>query len=266
MQIRENHLRDRAFMCFVQTWQQDYVSQQENNVQEYITHLKEIEALASNRQVITILGSHQKFEPLYISKNLYDLMGYRVEDVKKWSIGLLFKVLHWKQLLLPLTLHKWGNTFINTVPTDFITENPTVYFCGLRLRTKEGQLKTWFLSITRLGFDKEGQPTLSLIRATDVSPFIKDNTYWIRFTRGYNKEYVRFYRSQEGRQCYKDMISPRELEVLKLVAAQKDSKEISKLLHISFKTVDKHRKNMIARSGTKDMTALIYLCQLAEII
>ena len=266
MQVVNDPIRDRAFMCFSKIWQRDYAGQKEDSVENYITRLKAAETLGINKQVITILGSHKKFQPLYISKNLFAIMGYQVEEVEKWSIGILFKALDWRQLLLPLTVHRWGNRFINTVPDDFLDKKPNIYFCGLRLHTKAGAIKTFFLSITRLRFDEEGQPTLSLVHAIDISPFIKEEVYWIRFTRGDNNEYVSFFTSKEGRQQFKDLISPRELEVLQLVAAQKDSKEISKLLNISFKTVEKHRKNMIARSCAKDMTALIYLCQLVEII
>ena len=62
------------------------------------------------------------------------------------------------------------------------------------------------------------------------------------------------------------MLSKRELEILKLIADHKSSLEISEILGIAKNTVERHRKNMISRTGVVDMTALIYICQLSDIL
>ena len=46
----------------------------------------------------------------------------------------------------------------------------------------------------------------------------------------------------------------------------KSNQEIGTLLNISKNTVERHRKNMIARVGAKDMTALIIICKLVKIV
>lgn len=45
------------------------------------------------------------------------------------------------------------------------------------------------------------------------------------------------------------MLSPREIEVLKLVAVALTSAEIARALVISRRTVDHHRANMLAKLG-----------------
>ena len=53
-----------------------------------------------------------------------------------------------------------------------------------------------------------------------------------------------------------DPLSPRELEVLKLVAEGHTSDEIAQMLFISRKTVDRHRANILEKLGMRDRVDL----------
>jgi DNA-binding NarL/FixJ family response regulator len=53
-----------------------------------------------------------------------------------------------------------------------------------------------------------------------------------------------------------DPLTPRELEVLKLIAEGKSSKEIAKLLVLSIKTVERHRADILHRLGMRDRVDL----------
>jgi DNA-binding NarL/FixJ family response regulator len=53
-----------------------------------------------------------------------------------------------------------------------------------------------------------------------------------------------------------DLLTPRELEVLKLIAEGHTSKEIAAMLVISIKTVDRHRTNMLEKLGMRDRVEL----------
>jgi len=53
-----------------------------------------------------------------------------------------------------------------------------------------------------------------------------------------------------------EVLTPRELEVLKLIAEGHSSKEIAELLVISVKTVDSHRTNMLEKLGMRDRVDL----------
>jgi DNA-binding NarL/FixJ family response regulator len=53
-----------------------------------------------------------------------------------------------------------------------------------------------------------------------------------------------------------DVLTPRELEVLKLIAEGHTSREIAELLVISVKTVDRHRTNMLEKLGMRDRVDL----------
>jgi DNA-binding NarL/FixJ family response regulator len=53
-----------------------------------------------------------------------------------------------------------------------------------------------------------------------------------------------------------ELLTPRELEVLKLIAEGHTSKEIAAMLVISIKTVDRHRSNMLDKLGMRDRVEL----------
>ena len=54
----------------------------------------------------------------------------------------------------------------------------------------------------------------------------------------------------------RDPLTPRENEVLKLIAESHTSKEIAELLVISEKTVERHRSNILEKLGARDRVAL----------
>ena len=59
-------------------------------------------------------------------------------------------------------------------------------------------------------------------------------------------------RAAEGGEQTDDPLSPRESEVIKLIAEGNTSKEIAELLVISEKTVERHRANILDKLGLRD--------------
>ncbi|WP_141014573.1 response regulator [Nocardioides sambongensis] len=63
-------------------------------------------------------------------------------------------------------------------------------------------------------------------------------------------------RLERGERVPETVLTPREDDVLKLVAEGRSSKEIAQVLTISVKTVERHRANILARLGMNDRTQL----------
>jgi DNA-binding NarL/FixJ family response regulator len=53
-----------------------------------------------------------------------------------------------------------------------------------------------------------------------------------------------------------DVLTPRELQVLKLIAEAYTSKQIAQELFISVKTVERHRQNILDKLGMSDRVEL----------
>jgi PAS domain S-box-containing protein len=85
---------------------------------------------------------------------------------------------------------------------------------------------------------QEGMPVLSFIGLNGEPSFLNVNLE----TKG------------AGTQC---ILSGREVEILSMMAQGKSSKVIADELSISKETVDKHRKNILAKTNTKNTAELI---------
>lgn len=63
-------------------------------------------------------------------------------------------------------------------------------------------------------------------------------------------------RMKRGERTPSSVLTPREDEVVKLIAEGYSSREIAKMLVISHKTVERHRANILAKLGMRDRTEL----------
>jgi DNA-binding NarL/FixJ family response regulator len=63
-------------------------------------------------------------------------------------------------------------------------------------------------------------------------------------------------RASRGEAAPEDPLSPRELEVVKLIAEGLTSEEIADQLVISKKTVDRHRANVLEKLGMRNRVEL----------
>jgi DNA-binding NarL/FixJ family response regulator len=63
-------------------------------------------------------------------------------------------------------------------------------------------------------------------------------------------------RGGRGEQLPEDPLTPRELEVVKLIAEGHTTKEIAQVLVISENTVERHRANVLDKLGLRDRVAL----------
>ena len=68
------------------------------------------------------------------------------------------------------------------------------------------------------------------------------------------REYLERVRSGEA--VHGELLTPREEEILKLVAEAHTNDEIGELLHISKKTVERHRANILEKLGMRDRVEL----------
>lgn len=64
------------------------------------------------------------------------------------------------------------------------------------------------------------------------------------------------HRTSQGEALPANLLTPREEEVLKLIAESYSAREIAKTLGISVKTVDRHRANVLKKLGLRDRLEL----------
>jgi DNA-binding CsgD family transcriptional regulator len=112
-------------------------------------------------------------------------------------------------------------------------------------------------------FNEKGLPLLGMFLIYDLEPFMTDGIWWYRYKVD---DRVFLYHSEDLHMKEHDILSVRELEILKLIYGGASSKEIADQLFLSVNTVDNHRRNMLKKTGAIDTSALIHLCKMCQII
>jgi DNA-binding NarL/FixJ family response regulator len=75
-------------------------------------------------------------------------------------------------------------------------------------------------------------------------------------TNAAERSLIRAWMSDEA-QGPREPLSPREQEVLKLIAEAHTNREIGEILHVSEKTVESHRANLLRKLGMRDRVELV---------
>jgi DNA-binding CsgD family transcriptional regulator len=146
--------------------------------------------------------------------------------------------------------------------------NVSIFHCGIRYVRLDDSPICLFSKGMPIHYDAQRNFTFTFNYVQNVHHLFKKEFphYWIRIAYGDKKEFVHTLHSADKRNSSKDLLSQREKEILKLIAADLDTKQIAEKLFISATTVGHHRSNMIERIGARDTTALLQLAKMAEII
>lgn len=258
-------LRERASVEFLTQWNQLNRGLAVDIVDEIIKNLKVSESIQYHSNRAVVLFSPKGFKVLYWGGGFEKLFGYTQSEINLWNVAFFFKSIVWEHIDFPLQIIKWGKK-IDRLCLKNSHKSPTrTYYCGLKVKHKNGHILRIFIDQIVLA-TQNNQPSLSLVFIEDIQHLMKDSFYWARYTQRKAADATLFLRSGGQKKEFHDILSPREKEILIEIAKGSDSKEIGKKLNISPATVTTHRKNMIARAGARNTTALIQLCRMCNAI
>lgn len=266
-ELEQEFNQKRQFDRFVQAFIKDHPSPNQEDIDRFINEIKTLERFTLDKNRFYMLFNHSKFYLTYISANIKKDSGYLPEYILSRGLFFLFQQIHWTQLTFPYKVSKWGPAFQKIIGNQVPVNQYEIWICGLKLKDKWGDWRTFILKQKILTVDKNNASLLSFIEAEEITNIYKADFFWYRPACFFNGQVItRAYFSNGPKKEYDDILSLREIEILQLVAQQKSNREISELLGISKHTVERHRKNMITRVGVTDMTALIRIAQLVKII
>ncbi len=232
-----------------------------------VEQIKLVEQYSLDSKRILGLFSNPDFGFKYISQNVIEIVGFYPEDIYNGGLSFSFKSAYWKHWSLPIKIFQWGSRFRKLTKHVNAPHELINFFCGVKMKDSEGKLKTFFIKQKILSYSQKNQALLSFMEIEDITAIFKQDFVWSRMTKKSEKEsFVRAFFSRGQKKECADLLSDREKQILQLVVEQKNNVEISKLLGITKNTVERHRKNMIARLGVVDMTSLIYVCRLCNFI
>ena len=129
-----------------------------------------------------------------------------------------------------------------------------------RYMRKDGSVSQFLHEGSFAFVDHKCWPVLNLKVFTEIGDIKSDETIVLSIFRysadqGYQKVFTKVYSS-----THNSLLSPREMEVIRLCGEGYSSKMIADKLHLSIHTVKNHKRNCMGKTLTHNITELIHLC------
>jgi DNA-binding CsgD family transcriptional regulator len=225
-----------------------------------------LEEFSRNEKSVKVFFDQTHFRILYITDNVEDVLGYTAAEMLEHNTSLLFESFTPQHVTFPMIATRMIMSSLVSVPIEILTKNLRMTYCGVQMKHKDKSIRRLMIRYSPLELDENSITRTSIISINDVTHLMKSDFYWGRMVYGDEEHYKEHFISNVAIKQSHDIISNREKEVLRLIAKGLESKDIARELFISSGTVDNHRKNMIARTGARDTTALVQLCLSCDII
>jgi DNA-binding CsgD family transcriptional regulator len=242
--------------------------------EEHISEIKYAEqskalgeyAMLNNQFIAVFNLKSQKI--IYLSNNYLEIAGYSCseEDYKRWSSLYWMRDLPIEQswFFLKKTLF-YRNTLQPIVNKSDDKPVFNWYVHNYKLKPPNSEVRHLSILTHALEFGKKGNLLVVMTIIKETGGFIKNkDTWWAEFRLNHSTVY--HYHHLENKFQEGSIISDREKEVLLLVESGNETNEIAEKLTISPHTIDNHRKNMLERTGAKDISSLIQICRDGRIL
>ncbi len=190
----------------------------------------------------------------YVSAGVQRILGY---DRRAWQIGGLDALL---QAVHPADRHalqQVNHRIANELQQCRADERSDLSFVyALRLITADGRVLHLSHHVALLQLAPDGTPLSAFTMVTDITPFRQRPECRLHVRQRGPEGEVPVRTIPLGPEPETDF-TPRECEVLKLVARGLSSREIARRLFISYNTVCTHRKNLLRKADVGCTVELI---------
>ncbi|WP_165372075.1 response regulator transcription factor [Emticicia agri] len=248
-----------------ETINKHYPNQVEIDYEKYLEQTGVFSLFNQNQGAMSIIFDIKRCKIVNISKNITTFAGYNRKEFGENLTLSLISLLTPEHISLISVFATWIQKVLKHLPKTFRVEH-FLNCWGVKLYHKSGETMKCHLSVLPLESDTEGKPLLFFISIQNITHLMKGDDYWIRGVFGKDEKKIFVYHSNEDKTVEQEILSEREKEVLKYIIQGLNTKQIAEILDISPNTVDNHRRNMLARTGTRDTTALIHLCKMMAIV
>ena len=193
---------------------------------------------------------HLKY--LYFSKNVFDYTGYPAEEFLAKGPFFSVNLFHPDDVEAFVDVQEAQKEFLlSLAPQEYKQYRFTWTY---RFKRADGQYINVMNQEIVLQLDKKGNPLLSYGIISDVTHLKKDTKISLNISK---VDSANFINNLVSFQTPEELISSRELEVLKLIMEGLSTAQIADKLFISPFTVKNHRRNMLTKTEAKNMAEVI---------
>jgi DNA-binding CsgD family transcriptional regulator len=186
----------------------------------------------------------------YISPEMEKMLGY---DPARMDISFFLSAIHPDDQPWFLNCEQALHDFFNQLPADKIYKYKVRY--DFRIRNKENRYIRILHQLAILQHDENSNMSIGV--HTDITHLKESGKPVLSFI---GMEGEPSFINIDVKQVFtpsKEILSRREKEILTALIEGNQSKEIGTLLHISKETVDKHRRNMLAKTNSGSTAELV---------
>ncbi len=267
--MNQTHVSERSANYVIDELRKQFNENINLNLSEFVSpnspKQSYLDFLSASEKSLRIIFDYQDFKILDMSNNIYDVFGLDRED---FDVQIFLKALVPEHKLFPILASQWSTHIHSLIDKTNRCINPKTCFCGFKIKSREGNIRS--LMCRMLYFDtlvdSKNRHAKAILTFDDITHLIKSDFWWARHSCGHNNEIIYHTNSVDIKHNRQDILTNREKEVLELISKGLESKQIAAQLYISAETVERHRKNMIARTGARDTTALMQLAKMTGII
>lgn len=194
----------------------------------------------------------------YCNKSVEAIMGYTPEE---FTVSFFMDTIHPDDLPNFLAFEAKVTEFWGQLPPEKVFKYKSRY--DYRMRKANGEYVRLLQQIVCIHSDGEGAVLRTFCVYTDISHLKKSNTMTLSFIGLDGEPSFINVRPQEALPTENKVLTRREREILQLLAQGLSSKEIGEKLYISIRTVDTHRKNMLAKTkSTKTLDLVMHALEM----
>jgi DNA-binding CsgD family transcriptional regulator len=240
--------------AYAEVFQSGYVHEQ--IVKKHIEHHLRIERYLPDSAAFFYVVEFPVGKYHFLGKQQEFVSGYTNEEYAERGVELFLESIHPEEI--DVILHQVYpdiTRFIDTLATENAKKSILIQY-NYRLRRKNGEYINLLEHVHILEVDEAGKASLVLgnvimLQNGEVLPprlTIKQ----FRTNELSETVFSRVYTSLQT----KMHITPREIEILRHLAAGKTSREVARKLFISPNTVDTHRRNLLRKLGCRTVVEL----------
>lgn len=151
-----------------------------------------------------------------------------------------------------------GNFLFTRIEKELIPRYKVSY--QIKMVDKSGVSKLVLHQAVAIAFDLQGNLSKVLANHSVIDHLTKQNNYKVSFIDLYGKDSYFDIKSLDEVGDSKrigNVHTPRELEIIRLLAEGFTSQEIAASLHISYDTVRTHRRNILEKSSCRNVVQLV---------
>jgi len=244
----ENKLRDRYKAIFE--------SYQKESLKIHIKRFTELDGFLPHISTYYCITNTQTLQFEFVSKNSVSCLGYKSEELKQKGMEFFWKRMH------PDDTGNWLDAMSELMKftLNTISENERKmmsYSWNYRFKHFNGNYVHIIQNTTPLEFDASNRPIIGLAHYTilDEQSFFAVNATAKKLN--IRNEYETLFFKSYSQKLISNGITNRERDVIRLLIIGNSSKQIGQKLHISFRTVETHRNNILRKMNVTSTTELI---------